>query len=152
MKTCNTCKQSKSNKSFTVNNARPDNLDSRCRECMSIIRKKKYSDNTAYYKLQWKRNKYSKSENAEDRRLKSAYGINTKVRNFIIQKAGNHCEICNNATQLVIDHDHITGIIRGILCSKCNRGLGHFNDDASILQLATDYLLSKYNESVVDFK
>lgn len=44
--------------------------------------------------------------------------------------------------RLAIDHCHITGDVRGFLCSLCNRGLGFFRDDAVLLQKAVDYLKS----------
>lgn len=43
-------------------------------------------------------------------------------------------------SKLVYDHDHTTGIIRGILCHRCNTALGWFNDDPGMLQRARFYL------------
>jgi len=42
---------------------------------------------------------------------------------------------------VVIDHNHKTNNIRGLLCNKCNKGLGLFNDDPLLLIKAKDYLL-----------
>jgi hypothetical protein len=43
-------------------------------------------------------------------------------------------------TALAIDHDHRTGKIRGLLCMKCNRGMGYLNDDINLLQKAIEHL------------
>ena len=56
-------------------------------------------------------------------------------------KATTHeCVICGDETKLVIDHDHKTGKVRGMLCNHCNRGLGHFRDDPTLLEFAAQYL------------
>jgi hypothetical protein len=50
------------------------------------------------------------------------------------------CVICGEQGQLVVDHDHATGKIRGLLCNHCNRGLGHFRDSPMLLEFAAQYL------------
>jgi hypothetical protein len=61
----------------------------------------------------------------------------------------DHCEICGasetvtrsgRVRRLTIDHNHETGEIRGILCSRCNTGLGMFRDSPDLLRAATAYL------------
>jgi len=57
------------------------------------------------------------------------------------------CAICGSDTPGGLnsswhtDHDHKTGLARGILCSSCNIGLGHFKDDLDILANAMAYLM-----------
>lgn len=52
-----------------------------------------------------------------------------------------NCLICGEWQPLLhIDHDHKTGVIRGLLCRGCNYGLGNFRDSCSNLQKAIDYL------------
>ena len=48
--------------------------------------------------------------------------------------------ICGDEGQLVVDHDHQTGKVRGMLCNHCNRGLGHFRDSPMLLEFAAQYL------------
>jgi hypothetical protein len=51
------------------------------------------------------------------------------------------CSICNGQSRsLAVDHDHATGVTRGLLCSSCNTGLGHFKDSVTNLKQAIKYL------------
>lgn len=52
------------------------------------------------------------------------------------------CAICKDVCTraLAIDHNHTTGQLRGLLCNKCNRGIGYLKDDVATLQRAVDYL------------
>ena len=53
------------------------------------------------------------------------------------------CAICNQTEpdrKLCIDHDHVTGKVRGLLCNPCNTALGLFKDNLTHLQRAIDYL------------
>ena len=53
------------------------------------------------------------------------------------------CVICGYIGNIVIDHDHKTGKVRGPLCQHCNFGLGHFKDNPDLLELAALYLRGK---------
>lgn len=56
------------------------------------------------------------------------------------------CAICHSKapgktrTRWLRDHDHATGLLRGVLCHNCNVGLGHFKDSPEMLEAAADYL------------
>jgi hypothetical protein len=71
------------------------------------------------------------------------YGItNTQFAELLASQQGR-CKICRieeNGRTWHVDHCHESGVVRGILCDKCNRGLGHFNDSAEVLRRAADYL------------
>jgi Recombination endonuclease VII len=51
------------------------------------------------------------------------------------------CVICRATDHLCIDHSHQTGRVRGRLCHACNKGLGFFRDNPSLLLRAADYVL-----------
>lgn len=74
----------------------------------------------------------------------SKYGINKAVYDILFQQQGGVCAICKtpplNSYSLFIDHCHDTGKIRGLLCNRCNNGLGAFGDNAEGVRAALDYL------------
>ncbi len=69
--------------------------------------------------------------------------ITLKEFDTMKEKCNNKCEICKidfNENNLFIDHDHITGKVRGLLCNKCNTGLGQFDDNDNLVEIALKYL------------
>jgi hypothetical protein len=88
-----------------------------------------------------------RSHHQTDRKhwLKKAYGITPEKFMELFQKANGCCQICGVhqlelTHNLCVDHDHVTGKIRGLLCKKCNQGLGMFQDSLETLKKARDYL------------
>jgi hypothetical protein len=78
-------------------------------------------------------------------KVKKKYGITLNEVYQILDKQEGKCAICGThqddlGKALAIDHDHKINNVRGLLCDKCNRGLGHFNDDIILLQKAIEYL------------
>jgi hypothetical protein len=84
-------------------------------------------------------------EYKRDRYLETKYGINLKYYNFLLNYQNNCCDICNIHKDklkynLCVDHCHTTSKIRGLLCRKCNKALGHFKDSIDIIEKAICYL------------
>lgn len=85
-----------------------------------------------------------------DRRLRAMYGISAEEYDEMLAKQGGGCAICGaedtyhqsgrRADRLPVDHDHDTGVVRGILCSPCNRAIGFLKDDPELLERAARYL------------
>lgn len=65
--------------------------------------------------------------------------------NTMFLKQEGFCAICDKhqselKKRLNVDHDHRTGRVRGLLCPKCNKALGLFNDSSEVLDIASKYL------------
>jgi len=78
-------------------------------------------------------------------KLKSNYGITLEDYNIIFNSQEGRCKICTRhqmefKKRLHVDHCHKTGKVRGLLCTKCNFGLGYLNDDVTLLTNAIEYL------------
>lgn len=97
---------------------------------------------------------YSSHRNKLTHRLKISFGITVEDFEAFFRQQNFCCAICGksfpenlldtlSAKQkfpLVVDHDHVTGKIRGLLCSNHNSGLGLFEDNALLLRKAATYL------------
>ena len=83
------------------------------------------------------------AQNLRRTNLKKKYGLTPETWDELLEQQGNRCAICGEAKPRGgwhTDHCHETGIVRGILCSPCNRGIGYLKDSASVLRNAIDYL------------
>lgn len=83
------------------------------------------------------------------------YGITPEEHGALLAKQNNVCAICglpetnrwrDKVRELSVDHCHITGVVRGLLCARCNLVLGKCNDDPTLLRMMIAYLekLEKY--------
>lgn len=95
-----------------------------------------------------KRRKYAKEHPEAIRKsnIKAKYGITSEQYNYMFYTQHGLCAICGTKPKhkrtnyLFIDHDHKTKQVRGLLCTKCNLGIGQFNDSAGLLERAAKYL------------
>ena len=93
-------------------------------------------------------NKEKLLSEARDKNLKNLYGISEKDWEELFDSQGRVCAICSgdkhHGRNWHTDHDHLTGQIRGILCSWCNTALGKFQEDSKIMMAAISYINQKY--------
>jgi hypothetical protein len=77
--------------------------------------------------------------------IRYRFGITRDTYYAMLSEQGGVCKICGGKptgrrNRLSVDHDHTTGIIRGLLCEHCNRGLGCFKDDLGLFRKVIEYL------------
>jgi hypothetical protein len=105
-----------------------------CKECVRLKTKHRRENPD----LADKHRKQSFSAN-----VKSRYGITVDRYNEIMGRGKlNGCAICGSKdpVRFHLDHCHVSGKIRGVLCQGCNIGLGGFKDNPASIELAASYL------------
>jgi len=107
----------------------------------------KYPERSKESKKRWLlKNKEKMKSYIRDWKLKKRYGISNEQFLSILAEQDGRCRICNRnkyelgSTHLVVDHNHLTGKVRGILCSKCNVAIGLLGDDSPTAYRASKYL------------
>lgn len=110
-----------------------------CAQCNSDRGKRRYSDSKVRDQLRENRWTSSGILNPDG----TPFTIQDYNRAFQIQ--GGLCKICGThqselSKRLASDHDHTTGIFRGLLCQNCNIGIAHARDNKEILQNMIAYL------------
>lgn len=90
--------------------------------------------------------KYEKSDKRRAGRLKYLYDLSPEIYEAMFQSQGGLCAICRKPPSakvaLHVDHDHVTGRVRGLLCPACNTSLGGFRDSSAICLAAATYIAS----------
>lgn len=96
--------------------------------------------------------KSSNRDRMREAKLKERYGITIADYDKMLLEQEMGCAICGSLTpkrkgseHLVVDHCHESGGVRGLLCYKCNVGLGSFEDDLTLLIKAAEYLEKNLN-------
>ena len=92
--------------------------------------------------------KHDIARSSRTKRLQKHYGLSDEDYDTLLAKQGGACAICRRRPRgrLCVDHCHLTGMVRGLLCRKCNLGLGCLVDDAASLISAFAYLAYRMTE------
>ena len=170
LKTCSTCRLELPVNSFYSAINRVDKLTSQCKGCNklhrmanmeSLVKKtikwqkehreeknaidKKYRDSHKE-EISESRKKYyiNNKLKVKNSRLIRERGITLEQRDQMLKDQMGVCKICKSnecgGYDWATDHDHKTGLIRGILCNHCNKMLGMVKDNPEILKSAIEYL------------
>lgn len=148
MKICPRCGIDKPAHDYARDNSRFDGRQRICRMCDNRKARAYYAANkekkATYHRLMRGYKKYQ--------RLKQKYNLSdVQFDEMLVAQDGN-CAICGHKDNrgLSVDHDHTCcpgrnscgKCVRGLLCSRCNMGLGNLGDDIEILLKSVDYLMS----------
>jgi len=130
-KKCPKCKRNLEINNFYRNNGYGDGYQSRCIDCRTSS----------------KREEWALTPSAEfTRKIMIKYGLTRSDYENLLQEQEGRCKICAELFSDVllpkIDHSHLTGKVRGILCHSCNVGLGNFKDSIEVLESAKNYILA----------
>ena len=123
-KYCPKCKTKKKVELFNVDRQRSDGRCGYCKACRVA------------YRASLGSNDYSRAWH-----LKKKYGLTPEQVEAMRVAQKRRCAACNNERSLVVDHDHATGKVRGLLCSRCNRALGFLSDDPKKILALHAYVL-----------
>jgi hypothetical protein len=151
MKVCTKCHKSLHVNSFHKKGA---NVNPKCKDCCAIYAKA-YREKNIDKVMLWK-GKYRKNNPYQDRIYqwqRAGIKITPEKYEELFSEQSGKCAICgvtfgnNRCAKLFVDHDHKTGMARGLLCHKCNSLIGYANDSNETLQPAIDYLARKISKT-----
>lgn len=138
---CFRCKQTKTISEFPKNKRRSTGYTHDCKICRNKKHRDWYNKNKITIAKQ-RKNNYDPIKAKEDR-LKSRYNLTIKQHKNMYISQNGCCAICKNPIpyeDIKVDHCHLTGKVRKLLCDSCNKGLGNFNDTTTYLKFAIKYL------------
>jgi hypothetical protein len=160
-KRCTICGESKARDQYYAAKGMSDGLRSECKDCNRRLKRERYAqDPERYIQMvqRWQEKnperlkEYRKQRNARPevkRRARDAYyrrthGISADDFDRMLAEQNGRCAICGRAPEreaaMHVDHDHLDGHVRGLLCIDCNQGIGKLREDPSILLRAVVYL------------
>ena len=156
-KLCNSCGLVKGVSEYHMRGGKyPNTPKSRCKACISVYDKTQATpEKLEATKL---RNRFYRAVDPEgtalaarEYNLNLKYGISLDTYDEMHNSQHGACAICCKPEienkLLCVDHNHDTGEVRGLLCQRCNKGIGLLGDDPAIAMSAAKYLLVQGNYS-----
>jgi hypothetical protein len=157
-KTCSKCNVEKPFTDFHKCSLNKAGFKSACKECRNSSERTEYAKNpqpTILRTTEWGKNnrgsrikatrKYQNNNPDSTRNTiyTRKYGITLQEYDLLFTSQNGVCAICGNEQtnkRLSVDHNHETGEVRGLLCSKCNHAIGLFKDNIKYMANAIAYL------------
>jgi hypothetical protein len=143
MKKCSKCKIEKEITFFYKDTSKKDSYQSWCAVC-DKKRSKIYRDKGHSSKKRNSKLRKLHPEKEPSYKIKYRYGVTAETYTKMFEKQKGLCEICKKPSppskRLGIDHNHITGKVRDLLCMRCNSGIGMFGDNINTTKNAIKYL------------
>lgn len=148
MKLCLKCNLMRPEELFGVDRSRHDNRAPYCRTCRNSFESKRRKEGARKYK----KKKRPSKETVRNYMRKCRYGVTEEMFEAMMREQGGVCCICQMPSESVlhVDHCHKTGIVRGLLCGLCNRGIGALRDDPELVQRAADYLRKPCHKEITN--
>ena len=151
MKTCTKCGVEKPLSAFNLEKRNKDGRRGDCKACEYVVHKRWYHENKVQEAAKTRAWERSHPEAIFDRHLRKHYGITREEYMVLLEIQGGVCAICRQPEKvknyrtgkvkmLSVDHDHLTGQVRGLLCQYCNQAIGFFEEDAERMVSAMEYL------------
>ncbi len=97
------------------------------------------------YQKEWVKNNKEKRKGIVRKAALKRYGLTEESYEQLLKEQNYYCAICpkqksTTRNNLHIDHDHVTGRVRGLLCSKCNTAIGLLDESLERMNKAVSYL------------
>lgn len=132
-KLCTKCGEVKPLEDFCKNKAAPEGYHFWCRVCH-------YQSNKEWCQRNHRTSKEWYRRYKKEYHLLRTYGLSLEEYEKMLEEQGGGCAVCGSVEALAVDHDHKSGEIRGIICRRCNQGIGRFEDNPVLLRKLARYL------------
>jgi hypothetical protein len=141
IKKCSKCGEVKTTNNFNKDCHKKSGFRTCCKQCQAFSKAVYSKTKTRVIKNYSKQN----SEKAKRSKLRVHFNLTLEQYYEQLESQNSLCAICGHPEEVIkrrlcVDHDHITGQVRGLLCGKCNCAIGLLGDDPTLIKAALTYL------------